>query len=93
MEKIRIESYNVRQWKYKSVKTVTCTKQSWKCNILLICACGSLKRSISHFSEKAFLNGHKQVKYMHVHVIINDKNEKILKNVIHSQAGGRWLWL
>lgn len=39
--------------------------------------------------KKAFLNGHKHVKYMHVHVIINDKNEKILKNVIHSQAGGR----
>lgn len=35
------------------------------------------KVNISHFSEKAFLNGHKHVNYMHVHVIIREKNEML----------------
>lgn len=37
------------------------------------------KVNILHFSEKAFLNGHKHVNNMHVHVIIREKNEKMLK--------------
>lgn len=61
-----------------------------KINFLLICACGSLKKKVNilHFSEKAFLNGHKHVNNMHVHVIIRERMKRCVKNVIYSQAGG-----